>query len=76
MPDPEPEPDVNPFDQLDNVQLHRAEQFRRLGFGDLDTLFLLSARVDWHDAEKLLVKLRASGYDDGGALAFAFEYLT
>jgi hypothetical protein len=41
-------------DEAVAVELHKLEQYRRLGFSDYDALVAIDQKIDWHEVERLL----------------------
>jgi hypothetical protein len=41
-------------DEAVAVELHKLQQYERLGFSHYDALMAIEQQIDWHDVERLL----------------------
>jgi hypothetical protein len=41
-------------DEAVAVELHKLEQYERLGFSRYDAVVAVDQKIDWHDVERLL----------------------
>jgi hypothetical protein len=43
-------------DEAVAVELHKLEQYERLGFSHYDALVAINQQIDWHDVQRLLAQ--------------------